>query len=83
MSVGEYEKNPSAVQVVLGCKTLLHRRILRFAVYAKLKIEARDRTLARTGRMAVDSLEPSGGPSKSLVRPFLKEAGSKFNKFIT
>ena len=25
---------------------------LRFAVYAKLKIEVRDRTLARTGRIA-------------------------------
>ncbi len=40
---------------------LQHRRILRFAHYAKLKIEARDRTSARTGLTAAESLTPEGG----------------------
>jgi len=53
-----------------GVRTLVLTplRILRFANFAKLKIEARDRTLARTGPQRTPSLAPSGGnPSISQI----------------
>ncbi len=64
-----------AVTVELGrpfLPFLLHRRILRFAHYAKLKIEVRDRTLARTGLTAAESLTPEGGTSSKNQNLFLK-----------
>ena len=49
-----FEEIKSAVAVALGRRSRSYTtgRILRFAVFAKLKIEGRDRTLARAGPTA-------------------------------
>ncbi len=68
-----------AVQVALGRKTLPHRRILRFAVYANLKIEIRDLGSNRSHSRLQFRTAGSGSPllTFSLTKP------SKILSFIS